>query len=216
MEKESIVEEIETEQVSKSEEKQKLISNYIERFIKEDLMNIVYYCKQWEGTNGRRFKSLLPEDIVFKVLELLNEGRRKCYTKSYKHFKGSVYFHVRNELFTFFNCRRRDELNENSPESLFTLIDAENYFEDGYYADGAECILDKIEAQELKENIIGLFDPNEEIDEILVLEEIFRGSKRKEIAEALKIKETEVTNIKKKIKRRISKNFDKNLLEVKI
>jgi DNA-directed RNA polymerase specialized sigma24 family protein len=210
---EALKEVLEANEEKLSNEEKELLLEYTNKFIKDNLMNITHYCYQWNGTNGIRFKIVLPEDLVFKVLGLINEGRRIFYSKSYRHFKGSVYYHVKNELLTFFNCRKKTDLTEDSPESLFILNDAENYFEEDAYAYDAEDILGKMENNELREAMLSLFDPNDDIDEILVLEEILNNKKREEISEALKITVDEVTNIRKRINRKIEKNINKNLLE---
>lgn len=201
------------EEENLSEEHRQVLLLYTKKFIKEDLASINRFCYLWNGTNGIRFKSLQPDDLVFKVLGLINEGRRVCYTKSYKHFKSSVYYHVKNELLTFFNCRKKVDLTEESPESVFTLNDAENYFEEGAYADCSEDILGNLENDEVSEKIFSLFDPNKEIDEVSVLRQILKGEKREEIAESLNMPVDEVTNIRKRINRKIENHFNKNLLE---
>lgn len=204
---------IEEENENFTEEHREVLLLYTKKFIKENLVNIDRFCYLWNGTNGIRFKSVLPDDLVFKVLGLINEGRRICYTKSYKHFKGSVYYHVKNELLTYFNCRTKVDLTEEAPESIFTLNDAENYFEEGAYADGAEDMLRNLENDEIRERIFSLFDPKKEIDEVSVLREILKGEKREEIADSLNKSVDEVTNIRKRINRKIEKHFNKNLLE---
>lgn len=211
--KELVADCIEEEDENFTEEHREVLLLYTKKFIKEDLVNIDRFCYLWNGTNGIRFKSVLPDDLVFKVLGLINEGRRICYNKSYKHFKSSVYYHVKNELLTYFNCRKKIDLREESPESIFTLNDAENYFEECAYADGAEDILGNLENDELSERIFSLFDPKKEIDEVSVLSEMLKGEKREEIAESLNKSVDEVTNIRKRIYRKIGKHFNKNLLE---
>ncbi len=210
--KEFVADSIEEEE-NLTEEDSKVRLAYTKKFIKEDLASIYRFCYLWNGTNGIRFKSVQPDDLVFKVLGLINEGRRICYTKSYKHFKNSVYYHVKNELLTFFDCRKKVDLTENALENVFMLNDAENYFEEGAYADGTEDILGNLENDELNERIFSLFDPKKEIDEVVVLREIFKGEKREEIAESLNKSVDDVTNIRKRINRKIEKHFNKNLLE---
>ncbi len=58
-----------------------------------------------------------------------------------------------------------------------------------------------------------IFNPNEEIEERMVLEKILEGYKRHEIAEELKITKEEVTNIQKRILRKIQKSEIINLLK---
>jgi len=196
-----------------SNEEKELHLAYTKKFIKEDLMNIIRFCYLWDGTNSRWFKSKLPEDIVFEVLGLINEGRRKCYSKSYRNFKNSVYYHVKNALLTFFRCKKKQDINDDSPESLFTLNEAEIYFEDGTYADDAEDILQRIKRSELREALFSVFDPNVDIEELFVLEEILKGNKRNEIAAYLGMTESDVTNIRKKVFRKIEKNLSNEFAE---
>ncbi len=211
--KNELIEElVEEGQENLSAEEGKLLLDYTTKFINEEMENIVFYCYGWNGTNGISYRSELPVDLVYKNLERINEGRRICYTKTFKHYRGSVYYHVKHELLTFFKCRRKDDLTEDSPENFFTESKAETFFEDGVYADGAEDVLSGIERNERREAIFALFDPNDDIEEISVLEEYFLNKKREEIAESLKITTDEVTNIQKRINRRIEKYFNKNLL----
>ena len=203
---------LENEQEDILPDEGKLLLDYTKKFIDEEMENIVFYCYEWNGTTGIFFRSELPEDLIYKILERINEGRRICYTKTFKHFRGSVYYHVKHELLTFFNCRKKDDLTEDSPENFFTEKNAETFFEDGAYADGAEDILSRIERNERREAILALFDPNKDIEEISVLEEYFLNKKRGDIAESLKLTCDEVTIIQKRINRRIEKYFNKNLL----
>lgn len=190
-----------------------LLLLYTKEFLKEDIMNCVYYCSKWNGTNEIYFAAKLPEDFIFDLLGRINEGKRKVYTDAYKYFKGSVYYHLKNELLTYFNCRKKKELTEDSSENFFTREVCENYFEDGEYADGAEDVINRITQNELHAEIFRMFNPDEDIEEILVLDEILKGKKRAQIAEALGLPVKEVTNIQKRIHTRIEKNFDKKLLE---
>lgn len=115
------------EQELTSIEKEELLLSYTKKFIQDDKRGAEIYCYNWNGTNNVYFKSRQPEDLIFKVLEGINEGRRICYTKSYKHFTGSVYYHLRNELKTYFKCWKKNDITEKPTVSLFTLEDAENF-----------------------------------------------------------------------------------------
>jgi hypothetical protein len=211
--KNELIGEVEEEQESLSEEESALRECYTKQFIYDDLNRIIFYCTGWNGTNGICFNGIQPEDIVFKVLELICEGRRKCYTESYRNFRNSVYMHVKFELLTYFNCRKKEKMSEDSPENGFTETAAEVHFDEALYADKAENVLGKFERKDIREAIKDLFDPNEDIDELSVLDLIFLGYKRWEVAEDLKITVAEVTNIQKRIIRRIIKHFDINLLK---
>ena len=117
------------------------------------------------------------------------------------------------ELLSHFKFKKKSELSEDSPENLFTLTDSENYLDDGEYADNAGDALSEIERKEIRKAIFELFDPEKDEIEILVLKEVFLSEKREEIAVTLNISVDEVTNIQKRINRRIRKYFDKNLLK---
>lgn len=185
-----------------SEDEKELILEYVKQFIKNDLTKAIYYCYRWD----KEFKHLLPEDLIFKVLELINEGRRKCYTRSYNHFRNSVYYHVTNEILTLFKYKKQDDLTDDDPENNFTLSEAGHFYDEGSYADGAEDVLTAFQKEDLREHLIGLFDPNKHIEEIFVLELIFLGYKREDIADELKVAVSEVTNIQKRVVRTLKKH----------
>ena len=195
-----------------SNEEKELRLAYLSQFLKDDKANAVYYCKKWTNNNERKFRAIEPEDLVFKVLEGIYEGKI-CYTKSYKHFKGSVYFHLKFALLSHFKIKKKDDLTEDEPENLFTEEYAENFFESEGYFDGAEIILGAIENDEIREAIFSVFDPNVDIEELFVLEEIFKGDKRKEIADSLGMTEKELDVIRKRVFRRIEKKLPKNFRE---
>lgn len=179
---------------------------YTEEFLKKDKFNAVYFCKTWEGTNGIYFNAKEPADFIFDVLERINEGRRKCYLKDYRTFRNSVYYHLKNEMLTYFNCRNSKKVDENEniipiDNSIMLIFnDNKNYENDDF---GSKDVLSYIESEDLKDKLIDLFDPNEEVEEIAVLEEILEGKKRREIAEDLGITEDEVTVIQKRVYRKI-------------
>jgi len=189
-----------------------VILKFTKQFIKEDLKGIIYYCYKWEGTTGYLFKSILPDDLVFKVLGLLNEGRRICYLKTYKYFRSSVYYHVKNELLTLLRCgKRKPLLTEDSEENLFTLFEAEVFFDEGLYADGSEAIVENIENDELRERLFSIFDTGSEGEEIAVLERLLAGDKRNEAAKTLGFSGDKITAVMKRINRKIEKRFNYNL-----
>lgn len=193
-----------------SEEEKQIIENYLEKFIRNDFHSVCHYCYKWNGVNGKYFRVILPEDIVLDILEKVLKKRRKCYVKSYKHFRNSIYYHVKNELRTFFKDR-----NKNKNVTNYNLEDSpdeesiELFFEKGLYVDGIEEILENYEQQELINRIFALFDQDKETMEIFVLEEIMKGGKRNEIAASLGISVNEATNIQKRIKRKIDNNKNK-------
>ncbi len=189
-----------------------VILKFTKQFIKEDLKGIIYYCYKWEGTTGYLFKSILPDDLVFKILGLINEGRRICYLKSYVHYRNSVYYHVKNELLTLLRCgKRKPPLTEDSEEVLFTVSEAEVFFDEGAYAVGSEDIVETIENKELRDSLLSLFDAESEGEEIAVLERLLEGDKRNEAAETLGFSGDKITAITKRINRKIEKRFNYNL-----
>ncbi|MEW6195135.1 MAG: LuxR C-terminal-related transcriptional regulator [Bacteroidota bacterium] len=186
---------------------------YTEEFIRKDKFNAVYYCMKWNGTNGIYFNAKEPADFIIDILERINEGRRKCYLKNYNTFKNSVYYHLKYEMLTYFGCRTKkndyDDGNENviaiDNSVMLSFDDNINYEYDDL---GSEDILTNLERDDLKGRLIELFDPNEEVEEIAVLEEILEDKKRREIAEDLGITEVEVTTIQKRIYRKIDRRIE--------
>lgn len=191
------------------EQKEKILE-YIKHFIKTDKCKTIWYCMKWNGSNGRWFGAKLPEDFIMELLSGFLRGK-KCYTKTYKHFLGSVYFHLKFMMLSYF--KYGDKENSECREVKLSETEAENYIENGGYADGAEVIFSGIEESELRENVISLFDSQKEIEEIFVLEEIFNGGKREEIAIELGIGPQDYTNIVKRIKAKLKKRLNPKILE---
>lgn len=218
-----------------SDEDKNLCLQYVEQFVKNDKSNAILYCLRWNGTNGFYFDSKTPDDIVFELLEKILEGK-KVYLEDYKHFLGSVYQHLRWAMLNFFKCRKKKPpLREDDPEMLVTDVffegseeflktpDLEQVdknedkgtkmsstfvpFNDEFYADGAEAIIDSLikkeETMTQREKIFNLFDPEKDIEERFVLEEILGGYKREEIADRLGITPNEVSAIQKRIDRKL-------------
>ncbi|MCX7797364.1 MAG: hypothetical protein N2249_01930 [Melioribacter sp.] len=186
-----------------------LINDYVEKFCKENLYGAIYYCKQWDGTNGINFGGKGPEDIVLETLELILQGKRKVYLESYENFKNSVYYHLKNTLLTKFGCRKK-KVEEESPHYInINEFKAISYCDDEYYEEyeeqGDKELVESIEIKELIEKLFSLFDQDKEVEELLVLEGYLSGKKREEIAEDLGISVKDVTNIKKRIIRRVLK-----------
>lgn len=191
-------------------ELQKTILGYIEHFLKNDRCSAIWHCMQWNGSNGRWFGAKLPEDFIMELLAGFIKGKI-CYTKSYKHFLGSVYFHLNFAMKSYFKYREGERC-ENC-EVTFSEADAEKYIERGGYAEGAEVIFSGIENNELRERIISLFDPQKEVEELFVLDEIFKGGKREEIAKELGISPDYCTNIFKRISNKVKKRLNTKILE---
>lgn len=210
------VKEVNVENITTSEEKQKLIIEYIIKFMKKDYYKTILFCMKWEKRDKVLFKAKEPEDIVMKILELFYIDNNKCYLKSYYTFKISVYKYVKWELLSLLRKEKRMESLNNiiCEDDEVDYEDKKKYFEEGLYVDGVEELFKNIEQEEMQKSIFDCFDSNKDIEEIMVLEEILSGKSREEIANSLQITVDEVTNIKKRINRKISKNVSlANLLK---
>lgn len=195
-----------------SKEEQLLISQYTTEFIRKDKMNANYYCNNWNGTNGIYFGVKMPEDFIMDILARINEGRRKCYLKDYRTFRNSVYYHLRNEMLTYFKCTENKKKNALKNENIIpldgaVLLSYDDNIDYKFEHNGNENIIENIEKEELQRKLLELFDPNIEVEEILVLEGILEGKKRWEIAEDLGITENDVTVIQKRIFRKANKRI---------
>jgi DNA-directed RNA polymerase specialized sigma24 family protein len=183
------------------EEKAKILE-YIKEFDKHDKYRAISYCYSWNGTNGRYFNGKDPEDYLMEVLAKMLDGK-KCYTASYKAFKGSVYFHLKYEMLSYFHIKE-DEINKGKNSEL-SFTNAESLLNEDLYFESAEIIYTGVEHSELKEQIFSCFDHDTEIEEILVLEEMLKGGKREEISKDLGITPSDYTNIVKRIKSKLIK-----------
>lgn len=168
------------------------------------------YCTKWDGSNGKWFSAKQPEDFIMELMTGLCSGK-VCYTKTYMHFLGSVYFHLNFAMKSYF--KYREEESKECREELFSEEDAENYLNSCAYTEGAEIIFKEIERKEIKEYLFHCFDPVKESEEIMLLEEIFRGGKREEIASVLAITPAEYTNILKRINSKIKKRLSARIVE---
>lgn len=182
-----------------------LICEYINRFCREDKYGALFYCKRWDGTNNQYFCEKQPEDFLMEVLEGIFKGKT-CFLKSYNTFKGSVYFHLRFRMLSYFKCRNIKKVDESSPENQFTLIEAENFYDSDKFYSGCEEIFEGVEKGELINTIFSMLDPEKDIEEILYLEEYLKGGKREAIADALGITPVECSEIQRRLIKKISKN----------
>ncbi|MEG8988143.1 sigma-70 family RNA polymerase sigma factor [Ignavibacteria bacterium 4148-Me] len=192
-------------------EEQLKIYEFINIFIKNDFNNASYYCYTWNGTNGIYFREKRPEDFVLHILELVIEGKRKVYLESYNTFKNSIYYHLKNEMLTYFKCRKKlvEEENPhyiNVDDSKIVPYDDDINYENNNDPRESE-ILNYVENNEIKEKLLNLIDPENELEEWLVLNAYLEGKKREEIAEDLGISVNEVTNIKKRIIRKLKRRL---------
>lgn len=199
-----------------SAEKKLLKIGYVKRFVKYELTNAEKYCYSWDLTNGITFKSEEPKDIIFNLLELIIENKRKVYIDSYDKFKRSVYQHIKWVMLTFFKCGKNFGKDENKNREISLeeseINEEENYkmmYDSGNYEDAEDAILKDLENEDLRKRIFSLFDENndKEADEILVLELILKGYTREEISNELGISVDQFTNIQKRIKRKIRKKI---------
>jgi len=195
-----------------------LIEEYIEKFMEKDFWIAVRYCYKWNMTNDIKFNIKEPSDFIFELLELILAGKRKVYIDSYDKFKGSIYYHLKNTMLTYFKCDKKyDEgENKNREESLEGNENDgdENYkkmYDNGNYVDAEDAIFNDLENEELRERLFSLFNENndKEVEEILVLDLILKGYSREEISKELGLSVDQVTNIRKRIDRRILKNKNK-------
>lgn len=195
------------------QEKITLIS-YIEEFLKKDKYNAIYYCSGWNGSNGIYFRVKEPEDFVIDILGRMCEGRRKVYLDSYNNFKGSVYYHLCHEMQTHFKYRKKKVVEESPHYTNVVEPDIVEYNDELYYDDHNDAleleIINFIENKELKEQLLNCFDIDKEIEEWLVLEGYLSGKKREEIANDLGFTVEEVSNIRKRIERKLKKLFNIN------
>lgn len=192
-------------------EKEKIVK-YIEEFVKRDKFRAVNYCYSWDGTCGRYFNGKMPEDYVMEVLMKIYEGK-KCYTDSYKTFRGSVYYHLKNRMLTYFHLKKTEVNTGKNSEINFTEADRNYMLNEELYFEGAEIIYGGCEMDELRERIYSNFDAGNESEEMILIEEILKGGKREEIAEALGITADDYTNILKRIKSKLQKRSSLNYLQ---
>ncbi len=140
------------------------------------------------------------EDIALDLIEdtilAIIEGRRKVNLSDYNKFKESVYYHLFNRLKDFVNPKK----NKHSRKRIISLIDDE-----GNYSDIADEIKDhfdltkSIEDKETVEKLKSILSEKE----LKVFELFVSGFKRKEIAQELSIKPEDVSNIFKRIFRKV-------------
>lgn len=183
----------------------KLIYEYINQFCRQDMYAAILFCKKWDGTNSHYFCEKQPEDFVMEVLEGIFKGKR-CYLNSYTTFRGSVYFHLRFKMLSYFKCRNIKKIDESSPENNFTLNEAEYFYDSDQFYSGCEEIFDGVEKGEIINTIFSMLDPEKDIEEILYLEEYLKGGKREAIAGALGITPIECSEIQRRLIKKITKN----------
>ncbi len=188
----------------------KAIEAFINRFVKEDKFKAINYCYNWTFNGTKSFGAILPEDLIFNILEKFLEGKAKCYIDSYNHFKGSVYYHLKKALLSYFRKRKRKSEYEENEEDFVSA----NYmisFDEEIYSDMGEQIFGNLEGEELRNSLFALFDEEKDVEEILVLEELLKGvskgNKREVIAKSLGLSVNDVTNIEKRIIRKIKNNL---------
>lgn len=209
----------------KTEEDSIKIREYLDNFIKHDKLNAIYHCINWSKTTGRKFTFKQPEDFVMELAELIYEGRRKCYLESYYYFKGSIYYHLSNMMKNYFGYNSKDDNNEldNENNISFSFSEKEIEFTEDFidlnnaetYINGFDEIINKLYNEEEYENILKIFnqDDENESEEYLVVLYLVDNYKREEIAKELGISVEKVTNIKKRIKRKLIHYYNKKKKE---
>jgi RNA polymerase sigma factor (sigma-70 family) len=149
--------------------------------------------------NRNKFKSIdiEPDDVILNVVELILDGRRKVDLTSYETFWNSFYYILKNSLTDIF-CRKKNKYN--GLKGSFNSEDDEDYDYMGEFPSNTN-IFDEYERKEKIENIRKILKPyNVELE---VFELMLKGYKRDEIAKNLNISPSEVTNIRKRIIRRL-------------
>lgn len=199
---------------------QRKILEYIQQFMNKDKYNSILFCQKWDGTNGIRFRDKLPEDFVIELLGKISMQKKKVYLKSYTHFRNSIYFHLKHIMLDYFNCRNteteeEEELIEDGKlvYSLKNKVELSEVSETEFVFSGEEDLMNSITEDEMLAKILSLFNPEKEAEEIEVFKYLFYGYKRSEMAEHLNISEREITNIQKRVRRKIQGGLDKNILE---
>lgn len=186
------------------EEREKILS-FIKVFIKNDKYKAIGYCNSWNGTCGRYFKGKEGADYVIETLTALLDGK-KCFTENYQVFKGSVYYHLRKQMLTYFHLKENEPNEGKNSEISFTNAESKDLLNEENYYGGAEEIYKRVEITEVREEIFNCFDRKKDTVEIKFLEEVFKGGKRRAIAAKLGITPDEYTNISKRIKVRLIKS----------
>lgn len=173
------------------------IKEFINEFYRKDCKSMLRVCFEKLKMNDilsdvEDIALDLIEDIILAIIE----GRRKVNLSDYKKFTESVYYHLFNRLKDFVNPKK----NKHSRKRIISLVDDE-----GNYIDIAEEIKDhfdltkSIEDKETIEKLKSILSEKE----LKVFELFVSGFKRKEIAQELSIKPEDVSNIFKRIFRKV-------------
>lgn len=189
-----------------------IIVKYIFQFYRSDISGAILFCKKWDGTNGISFKARQPEDFVIEVLTGIYKGK-KCYLNTYKHFRGSVYFHLHYKMLTHFKCKKNDNINEESVDNYFICQNKNNRDEIEKIGDFGYDPFAESEHKEFIEYLFGLLEPVKDIEEINYMRELSRGGNRNSIAETLGVSIARCNEIKRRLKRKLLRRLGERKVE---
>lgn len=176
----------------------KLIEDYTKQLIDKDFKRLLFYCEKFFDSVKYKSIDIEPQDAIFNAIMLIYEGKRKVDLTSYETFMKSFYFILKNSLLDFTNGNKN---KYNGLKGTFKSEDDEdNEYMGEFYGD--TNIFDEYERKEKIEIIREILKPYKE--ELEVFELILEGYKRNEIADKLNISPADVTNIKKRIERRLA------------
>lgn len=177
---------------------------YVEEFYRKNFYQAIYYCLKGDRTNGIEFGAKQPEDFVIETLEKILINGKTCYLQTYKHFVVSVYYHLKHAMMNYFYTKEKESKVIPITDEFETTYENEIK----YYGD--EAIYNELDLDEIKDELYDLLNKENRVEEFMVFELILDGYKREEIAEELNLKVKDVTNIKKRLQRILSKIINKN------
>ena len=162
---------------------------YTNTLEKEMYARGIYRLRTYFGINYdiyKGVKGILLEDIIYETLKLFIEEKRKWYKDEFPEFK--------NQLFSAFDSVISNTINKMNPidsisfdDTLSSIPDKDNNYNE--YISFCEKELEKLNATD--EEIL-LFEPY-----------IIQGIKRSELSKEYGISESELTNINKRLKRKL-------------
>lgn len=187
------------------EREEELMKNYIKQIVEKEYRRLLFRCLKF--FNGKKFKSIdiEPNDVISNVIELILNAKRKINLTSYKTFRNSFHFILKNYLIDFCNVNKN---KYNSLKVSFSSEEDEDYEYMGEFS-GDINISDDYERKEIIEKIREILKPYKE--EFEVFELMSKGYERDEIAKKLNVSSSDVTNIRKRIVRKL-KSIPKSMV----